>query len=106
MVLHIFLHLILVFFTKMMLPALTVNFKTTFNCSFHHSNQCCLISVSVLLEIKLSVKAATQRNLASILLSEKTKRNQNPALQGYCIQRTPVSLVSLFFFQQPIFKCK
>lgn len=72
MVLHIFLLLILVFVTKMMLPALTVNFKTTFNCSFHHSNQCCLISVSVLLEIKLSVKAATQRN--QVYYSQKKQR--------------------------------
>lgn len=58
MVYYIFLHLIHVFFSKMMLPALAVSFWNTFNYSFHHSNCCCVISASVLPEVKLSLQTA------------------------------------------------
>lgn len=72
MVHYIFLDLIHVFFAKMMLPALAVNFRNTFNYSFHHSNCCCVISASVLPEIKLSVKTANS------ITNEANHSQKNP----------------------------
>lgn len=72
MVHYIFLDLIHVFFTKMMLPALAVNFRNTFNYSFHHSNFCCVISASDLPEIRLSVKPANS------ITNEVNHSQQNP----------------------------
>lgn len=65
----------------MLLPALTVNFKSMFNYTFHHSNWCCVISASVLPEIKLSVKTATQSTL--VYYSQKKKKQRGVRILHY-----------------------
>lgn len=73
----------------MMLPALAVSFWNTFNYSFHHSNCCCVISASVLPEVKLSLQTANsiineanhsqKKHRKYTILRIKKKKKEEPA---------------------------